>query len=48
MHDFRIQKSIITQQIWSRIQKDFAPESGAQGVLSDEKTESQKSHDTVL
>jgi hypothetical protein len=43
MHDFCVRKSIISQQIRSKIQ-----ESGAQGVLFDEKTEGRISRDTVL
>jgi hypothetical protein len=47
MHDFRVRKSITSQQIRSRIQKGFSPLIRAQGVLNDEKIEGQKSHDTV-
>jgi hypothetical protein len=46
MHDFCVRKSILYRRILSRIQ-NLARESGAQGVLFDEKTEGRKSRDTV-
>jgi hypothetical protein len=47
MHDFCVLKLIISRRIRSRIQKALSRESGAQGVLFNEKTEGRKSRDTV-
>jgi hypothetical protein len=44
MHDFCVRKSIIFE---AEFKKALARESGAQGVLFDEKTEGRKSRDNV-